>query len=104
MNAQKKISLSSIRTMILCAYPLSIDEYGHCYYDGDGDGVNKSPDEAYVWYRVAQCAGNSNVDSLVNYLSSKLMKRKRDKLSSRARHIYERALQTQPSQQERYFV
>lgn len=102
MNAQKKISLSSIRTMILCAYPLSIEEYGHCYYDGDG--VNKSPEEAYVWYRVAQCAGNRNVDCLINYLSSKLTKAARDKLSSRARHIYERALQTTPHQQECNFV
>jgi len=91
MATQTSISLSDIRTMILCGYPLSTEECGHQYYDGDG--VNKSREEAYVWYRVAQCSGNHKVDPLVNYLGSTLVSSKCLKLSSRARHIYTRALQ-----------
>ena len=91
MYTHTKISLSDIRTMILCEFPLSTEEFGHQYYDGEG--VKKSLEEAYVWYRVAQCTGNNNVDSLVNYLDSKLTTSKCFKLSSRARHIYTRALQ-----------
>jgi len=70
--------------------PLSTEECGHQYYDGDG--VIKNIEEAYVWYQVAQCAGNHRVDSLVNCLNTKLMTSKRCKLSSRAKHIYARAL------------
>ena len=51
MSTQAHITLSNIRMMILCEYPLSIVEYGHCYYDGDR--VNRSYEEAYVWYKVA---------------------------------------------------
>ena len=91
MYTHSKISLSDIRTMILCEFPLSTEEFGHQYYDGEG--VSKSLEEAYVWYRVAQYTGNNNVDSLVNYLDSKLTTSKCFKLSSRARHIYTRALQ-----------
>jgi len=91
MNTRPKVSLSAIRIMILCGYPLSTEECGHQFYDGDG--VNKSREEAYVWYRVAQCAGNHKVDSLVNYLGSTLVRSKCLKLSSRAKHIYTRALQ-----------
>ena len=36
MNTHPKVSLSDIRTMILCEYPLSAEECGHQYYDGDG--------------------------------------------------------------------
>ena len=39
INTHPKVSLSDIRTMILCEYPLSAEECGHQYYDGDG--VNK---------------------------------------------------------------
>jgi TPR repeat protein len=91
MNIYCKLSLSDIRTMILCEYPLSTEEYGHLYYDGDG--VIKSLEESYVWYRVAQFSGNHSVDSLVNYLNSRIMKSTSNKLSSRAKHIYARALQ-----------
>jgi TPR repeat protein len=91
MYTHSKISLSDIRTMILCEFPLSTEEIGHQYYDGEG--VNKSLEEAYVWYQVAQCAGNHKVASLVNYLDSKLTTSKCLKLSSRARHIYTKALQ-----------
>ena len=56
------------------------------------DGVTKNIEEAYVWYRVTQCAGNHNVDSLVNCLNTKLIKTKRLRLSSRAKHIYSSAL------------
>jgi TPR repeat protein len=91
MYKHSKISLSDIRTMILCEFPLSTEECGHLYYDGEG--VKKSLKEAYVWYRVAQCAGNHKVDTLVNYLDSKLTTSKCLKLSSRARHIYTKALQ-----------
>ena len=91
MNPRPNVSLSDIRMMILCEYPLSTEECGHQYYDGEG--VNKNREEAYVWYRVAQCAGNHNVDSLVNYLGSTLVKSKCCKLSSRAKHIYTKALQ-----------
>ena len=91
MYTHSKISLLDIRTLILCEFPLSTEEIGHQYYDGDG--VNKSLEEAYVWYLVAQCAGNHNVDSLLDFLGSKLMQSKCCKLSSRARHIYTRALQ-----------
>ena len=90
MDTQTSISLSDIRTMILCEYPLSTEECGHHYYDGDG--VTKNIEEAYVWYRVAQCAGNHDVDSLVNCLNTKLIKTKRLRLSSRAKHIYASAL------------
>jgi len=91
MNPHPKVSLSDIRIMILCEYPLSTEECGHQYYDGDG--VNKSLEEAYVWYKVAQCGGNHNVDSLVNYLGSTVVKSKCLKLSSRAKHIYTKTLQ-----------
>jgi len=79
MNPRPNVSLSDIRMMILCEYPLSTEECGHHYYDGDG--VNKSREEAYVWYQVAQYAGNHRVDSLVSYLNTKLMKSKCRKLS-----------------------
>ena len=91
MNTHPKVPLSDIRMMILCEYPLSTEECGYHYYDGDG--VTKNIEEAYVWYRVAQCAGNHNVDSLVNCLGSTLVRSKCLKLSSRAKHIYTRALQ-----------
>ena len=91
MNTQTNITLSDIRMMILCGYPLSTEEYGHCYYDGDG--VTRSTEEAYVWYRVAQWAGNHSVDSLVDYIGPTLTTSKYHRLSSRARHIYSRALQ-----------
>ena len=91
MNTHAKVSLSDIRTMILSGFPLSTEECGHLYYDGDG--IGKSLEEAYVWYRIAQCAGNHKVDPLVNYLGSTLVKSKCLKLSSRAKHIYTRALQ-----------
>ena len=91
MNTHFKPSISDIRTMILCAYPLSIEEYAHLYYDGDG--VNKSLEEAYVWYTVAQLSGNHSVDCLVNYLNSRLIKSTCNKLSSRAKHIYAKALE-----------
>jgi len=91
MNTRPNVSLSDIRIMILCEYPLSTEECGHQYYDGDG--VNKNREKAYVWYRVAQCAGNHKVDSLVDHLGSTLLRSKCLKLSSRARHIYTRALQ-----------
>ena len=90
MNTPPKVSLSDIRTMILSGFPLSTEECGHLYYDGDG--VGKSLEEAYVWYQVAQCAGNHRVGSLVNHLDSRLIKSKRRKLSSRAKHIYTKAL------------
>ena len=90
MNTHFKASISNIRTMILCENPLSIEEYAHLYYDGDG--VNKNLEEAYVWYTVAQFSGNHSVDCLVNFLNSRLMKSTCDKLSSRAKHIYIRAL------------
>ena len=91
MNPRPKVSLSDIGIMILCEYPLSTEECGDQYYDGDG--VNKNLEEAYVWYRIAQCSGNHKVDSLVNYLGSTLVRSKCLKLSSRAKHIYTRALQ-----------
>ena len=91
MNTHPKVSLSDIRTMILSGFPLSTEECGHLYYDGDGD--NKNLEEAYVWYRIAQCAGNRGVGSLVDYLDATLTKSRCCKLSSRARHIYKRALQ-----------
>ena len=91
MSLRPNITLSDIRMMILCEFPLSTEEIGHQYYDGEG--VSKSLEEAYVWYQVARCAGNHKVDSLVNYLDSKLTTSKCLKLSSRARHIYTRALQ-----------
>tara|TARA_B100000795_G_scaffold100948_1_gene74227 strand:- start:2184 stop:2516 length:333 start_codon:yes stop_codon:yes gene_type:complete len=90
MNTPMKISLPDIRIMILCGYPLSTEECGHQHYDGEG--VKKSLKEAYVWYRIAQCAGNNNVDSLVNYLNTKLIISQRLKLSSRAKQIYASAL------------
>ena len=90
MSTHIQVSLSEIRTMILCEYPLSTEEYGHLYYDGDG--VTKNIEEAYVWYQVAQCAGNHRVDSLVNYLNTKLIKSQCLKLSSRAKHMYTKAL------------
>ena len=90
MNTHAKVSLSDIHTIILSGFPLSTEECGHLYYDGDG--VGKSLEEAYVWYKVAQCAGNTTVDSLVKHLDSRLVKSKRRKLSSRAKHIYIKAL------------
>jgi hypothetical protein len=90
MYTPTKLSLSSVQAMILCEYPVSTEEFGHCYYDGDG--VSKNLGEAFVWYRVAQCAGNHRVDCLVNYLDSKLEPHTRLKLISRAKHIYQRAL------------
>ena len=92
MNLRTNITLSDIRMMILCQYPLSTEEYGHCYYDGD-EGVTKDPEEAYFWYRVAQCAGDNQVDDLVDYIGSTLTESKSLRLLSRARHIYIRALQ-----------
>jgi len=92
MNLRTYITLYDIRMMILCGHPLSTEEYGNCFYDGD-EGVTKDPEEAYVWYRVAQCAGNNNVDSLVDYIGSTLSKPKCLRLSSRAKHIYTEALQ-----------
>ena len=91
MNTHPKVPLSDIRMMILCEYPLSTEECGYHYYDGDG--VTKNIEEAYVWYRIAQYAGNHKVDSLVNHLGSTLVRSKCLKLSSRAKHIYTRALQ-----------
>ena len=91
MNTHTTVSLSDIRTMILCEYPLSTEECGHLYYDGDG--VTKNIEEAYVWYQVAQCAGNHRVDSLIRYLDTKLIKSTCCNLSSRAKHIYAKALQ-----------
>ena len=85
------LRLSDIRLMILCQYPLSALEYGNCYYDRDG--VTKDTEEAYVWYKVAQCAGDSQVDGLVDYIGSTLTKSKCYRLSSRAKHIYTEALQ-----------
>jgi len=90
MSTKIKQSLSDVRLMILTSYPLSTEELGHLYYDGDG--VDQSYEEAYVWYQVAQCAGNHRADSLVNYLNTKLIKSQRLKLSSRALHIYTKAL------------
>ena len=90
MNVLTHMSLSDIRIMILCDFPLSTEEYGHLFYDGDG--VIKNREEAYVWYRISQCAGNHKVDSLVSYLDATLKKSKCCKLSSRAKHIYTRAL------------
>ena len=46
MATQTGISLSDIRTMILCEYPLSTEECGNQHYDGDG--VTKKIEEAYV--------------------------------------------------------
>jgi hypothetical protein len=91
MNTPMKIPLSDIRIIILCQFPLSTEECGHLYYDGEG--VKKSLKEAYVWYRIAQCAGNNNVDSLVNHLNTRIIRATRLRLSSRAKHIYIRALQ-----------
>jgi len=90
MNTHAKVSLSDIRIMILCEYPLSTEECGHQYYDSDG--VTKNIEEAYVWCKVAQFAGNHKVDSLINHLNTKLIRTKCLKLSSRAKHIYARAL------------
>jgi len=90
MNTRMKVSLSDIRTMILCELPTSTEEMGHFYYDGEGD--NKNLEETYVWYCIAQCAGNRSVDSLVKYLDTKLTKSKCCTLSTRAKHIYTRAL------------
>ena len=36
MNTHYKLSLPDIRTMILCEFPLSTEDCGHLYYDGDG--------------------------------------------------------------------
>ena len=46
MNTPMKISLSDIRLMILCEFPLSTEEFGHQYYDGDG--VSKNLEKAIV--------------------------------------------------------
>ena len=91
MNTHAKVSLSDIRTMILSGFPLSTEECGHLYYDGDG--VAKDTQEAYVWYKVAQCAGDNQVGGLVDCIGSTLAKPKCHRLSSRAKHIYVRALQ-----------
>jgi TPR repeat protein len=91
MNTSIKTSLSQIRMMILCEYPLSNEEYGHFYYDGDG--VNKSTEEACVWYQVAQCADYHRVNSLIAYLSSRLLLSEIQKLSSREKHIYTKTFQ-----------
>ena len=40
MNTRPKVSLSDIRIMILCEYPLSTEECGHLYYDGDDVGFS----------------------------------------------------------------
>jgi len=85
------LRLSDIRLMILCQYPLSALEYGNCYYDGDG--VAKDLEEAYVWYKVAQCAGVNQVGGPVDSIGSTLAQPKCHRLSSRAKHIYVRALQ-----------
>jgi hypothetical protein len=85
------LRLSDIRIMILCQYPLSALECGNRYYDGDG--VAKDLEEAYVWYKVAQCAGVNQVGGLVDYIGSTLARSKCHRLSSRAKHIYVRALQ-----------
>jgi len=82
MNTPPKVSLSDIRTSILYGFPLTIEECGHLYYDGDG--VTKNTEEAYVWYKIAQYSGNHTVESLVNYVDSKLIKPNRRKLLSRA--------------------
>ena len=84
------ISLSDIRMMILCDFPLSTEECGRLYYEGEG--VKKSLKEAYVWYRIAQCAGNNKVDSIVNYIDTTLTISKCCRLLSRAQHIYIGAL------------
>ena len=91
MSLRPNITLSDIRMMILCEFPLSTEEIGHQYYDGEG--VKKSLKEAYVWYRIAQCAGNHSVDSLVDYIGTTLTKSTYCKLSSKAKHIYTQALQ-----------
>ena len=90
MNTHAKASLSNIRTSILYGFPLTTEECGHLYYDGDC--VSKNIEEAYVWYKVAQCSGNHVVDSLVNYIDAHLIKPNRRKLLSRAKHIYARTL------------
>ena len=91
MSTQANIPLSDIRMMILCGYPLPTEEYGHFYYDGDE--VTRSTEEAYVWYRIAQQAGNRSVDSVVDCIGPTLTTFKCHRLSSRAEHIYSRALQ-----------
>ena len=85
------LRLSDIRLMILAQYPLSALEYGNCHYDGDG--LAKDLEEAYVWYKVAQCAGDNQVGGLVDYIGSTLAKPRCHRLLSRAKHIYVRALQ-----------
>jgi hypothetical protein len=85
------LRLSDIRMMILCQYPMSALECGNCYYDGDG--VSKSLEEAYVWYKVAEGAADSQVGGLVDSIGSTLAQPKCHRLSSRAKHIYVRALQ-----------
>lgn len=91
MSLRPNTTLSDIRLMTLCQYPLSALEYGNCYYDGDG--VAKDTQEAYVWYKVAQCAGDNQVGGLVDPIGSTLAQPKCHRLSSRAKHIYVRALQ-----------
>ena len=90
MSTKIKQSLSDVRLMILTSYPLSTEELGHLYYDGDG--VDQSYEEAYVWYQVAQCSGNHRVDSLLKYLDTKLVGPVRKRLASRATDIYSKAL------------
>jgi len=58
----------------------------------DGDRATKNVQKVYVWYGVAQYAGNLRVDSLVGYLNTKLIKSQYFELSSRAKHIYVKAL------------
>lgn len=90
MHTNTKITLSDVHNMLVHSNPLSIEEYGHCHYDGYG--VNKNIEEAYVWYKVAQYSGNHLVDGLVKYLDSNVVKKKSFRLSSRAKHIYIEAL------------
>ena len=59
----------------------------------DGDRATKNVQEVYVWYGVAQYAGNLKVDSLVGYLNTKLIKPQRFELSSRTKYIFASALQ-----------
>ena len=91
MSKRTKGKLSDIRMIILCQYPLSALEYGNCYYDEDG--VTKDTQEAYVWYKVAPLAGDNRVGGLVDCIGSTLAQPKCHRLSSRAKHIYVRALQ-----------
>jgi TPR repeat protein len=48
---------------------MSALECGNCYYDGDG--VAKDLEEAYVWYKVAQLAGDNRVGGLVDSIGGR---------------------------------